>query len=223
MIDVLNGVPIPNSMRLLPKSNRGYPVPYVAEWSGEDSIVLPPPIHHIFGMTVVTTGKPGDGYPQLGQMEPSRQRECMVTKHCQVCHRDLRNKTIFMAGGSVENMWFTEPPVCLQCMVFAVQVCPGLVAAVKNDDAPLLVRVVKKGSEIEYQQERCGIANLDLVKAGIIVPTGQKIEGTYTKRMGDTFLAPYTYSDNLSACYFVRGRPKFFEPMLVADFLSKFT
>jgi hypothetical protein len=221
-VDVLNGVTIPNSMRLLPVSKRGYPVPYVAEWSGEDNLILPPPVHHVFGMVVDTDGKQGDGYPLLGQMQPARQRECMVQNLCQVCHRDLRNKTRFMAGGFTDPMWFTEPPTCLQCMVFAVQVCPGLVAGVQNHNAPLLVRVVKKGSEMEYQQERVGIMNPELVKAGVLVPLG-RVNGTFTKRTGDSFLAPYGYRDGISACYFVRGRPKTYEAMLVSVFLSRFT
>lgn len=121
-------------------------MPYVAQWSGEDEMALRV-CRYADSQRAVFPRKPdqvGRGKPVFGVMEPSRQREVVATMRCQVCHTPLPGITNVLVPGG-RPLWLAdllrEPPtfrghhvslepwVCDDCMVYALQVCPGLIGA----------------------------------------------------------------------------------------------
>jgi hypothetical protein len=141
-------VPMPEGVAALPRSSGGLPVPYVAIWEGEDLMRIArcdftygsPAIFPLNGFQV------GRTRPVFGVMEPSRQREVAITVRCQVCHvqlpwisdelddegevhwlADLLHEPATMRGHRLA----LEPWVCDDCLYYALQICPGLVAGKK--------------------------------------------------------------------------------------------
>lgn len=113
-----------------------YPIPYVADWTGEaENIFRTEPR---LGMPAwFTGGKPGDGEVMFGKQNPVRQRECVMNMRCQICHAQLEPPVWFIAGwiprDPTESISLQptepvieEPPLCTECAVYALRVCPGL-------------------------------------------------------------------------------------------------
>ena len=110
----------------LPKDKKGFPIPYVAEWSHEadDSTFV---IHDEGWAQANCNCKIGEGEPILGHQCPVRQRECMAEHKCQVCGFPIEGTDTEMAfiGGEDMNV-FWEPPLHLSCAAYSLQVCPGI-------------------------------------------------------------------------------------------------
>lgn len=115
-------------------TDRGHPVPYVADWSGESREYAM--FDATFGrFAVFTAGRRGDGVPVLGKMNPARQRDCMANYRCQVCYCPLAAPyTAAVWPGQVAVDPSTglpcplllEPWTCAPCMAIAMRACPGL-------------------------------------------------------------------------------------------------
>lgn len=126
-------VRIPDHLSELPV-RRGFPVPYVAEWTDEAVTYIE--YEPELGLPVVKTrGRQGVGQPVFGKMNPTRQRECVMRRHCQVCHHHLESHGWFVVhwvskdplGPLVpDEPIIDEPPLCAPCARFSLEVCPGL-------------------------------------------------------------------------------------------------
>lgn len=209
--------PIPEHMKhLLVDEHHGYPVPYVAEWSSEQDMILPPPEHPFFGAICTTKGGPGQGTPILGAMHPGRQRECMQFRRCQVCHTDL-DGDMWMAGGA-KLKWFTEPPCCLDCMRFAVQVCPGLVRGSRHRIPGHRLRV-RRVKNYAIAQSRVGVIPRHDINVVSISEQFGGISGASSFRVPIDWYAV----GKPSMLYFFMGSPIAPEEFIVEDFLRKFS
>lgn len=151
-------IPMPPRIEALERDPRtGYPIPYVAQWSGEE-FQMPPKWEPRFGeMQHSAVPKGADrGHPILGQMHDARQVECFLAPKCQVCAISLKDQPKFMTGSRLLE-WFTEPPVCRECMVYSLQVCPGLLGIYpKKSNAEENLRVVEV-QKLKLAQLRLGI------------------------------------------------------------------
>jgi hypothetical protein len=210
---------IPDSMKDLP-TYHGLPIPYVAEWSSETEFVVPPPVDLDYGMVAVTKGMYGYGEPLLGAMQPQRQRECMTERICQVCHTKLGN-VVFMAGGN-RLEWFTEPPCCLPCMRFAVQVCPGLVRGSRHRVPSHRLRI-RELSTYALAQARVGIPPTFDVRVEILM---SNLGGITPPDMPQvkSFRVPIDWTDPIhsSMLYFFMGSPINPKTYTVEEFLAEY-
>lgn len=116
----------------LPKDRKGFPIPYVAEWTHEsdDSTFV---VHPEGWAQANCNCKIGEGEPILGHQCPVRQRECMSEHKCQVCGFPIEGvphtEMAFIGGESMNVFWenvFWEPPLHLSCAAYSLQVCPGI-------------------------------------------------------------------------------------------------
>lgn len=139
-------VPMPERIAALPRSAGGLPVPFVAQWEGEDEVAIRP--CEFAGRRAIFPLKSQVGVtrPVFGVMEPSRQRAVLASTCCQVCRAWLGDMTSELEDGR-PPLWLVdmlhepatfrghrlaiEPWVCDECLVYALQVCPGLVGAGK--------------------------------------------------------------------------------------------
>lgn len=137
-------VPMPERIAALPRSAGGLPVPYVAQWEGEDEMLVAP-CQWADGKPAIFPVRSGLGItrPVFGVMDPSRQREAVRAVLCQVCHVQLGPMSDVLEPGR-EPLWLIdmlhepdtlrghkvalEPWVCDDCLVYALQVCPGMLA-----------------------------------------------------------------------------------------------
>lgn len=139
-------VPMPDTIARLPRSDGGLPVPYVAQWEGEEHMTIRPCPYAIGQLGVFPTDPEAftRGRPVFGIMEPSRQREVCMAVKCQVCRGVLDPMTEELVPTSSIH-WLVdmlrepktmrghklalEPWVCDDCLVYALQVCPGLIGS----------------------------------------------------------------------------------------------
>ena len=130
----------PGFLKHLPVDKRGFPVPWVSDWTGSKD----PDLHGRPGfaqadlwavgcpwptVTVLEPrGKPGTGAPMLAVLHPSRQRTCMLDRKCQVCGKRVNaTEKAYLAGGAaLVAEGFREPPMHLRCAVFSLFACPGI-------------------------------------------------------------------------------------------------
>lgn len=108
-------------------------VPYVAAWSEENELYVTRCPYAKEPALFRRGGR--NGRPILGKMDESRQRECMISRLCQVCRVPLANQEAFTiddgAGIMLPNSpmratLVNEPFSCRRCMKLALEVCPGL-------------------------------------------------------------------------------------------------
>lgn len=202
----MNGVPLgkwrdvpkPSGIAALKTDPRGFPIPYVAHrW---DHLLIPPPSHPHYGMLAVPD-KAGGRRLLLGVMDEERQRHCWDESVCQVCGGEIpEDHDHWLAGGVADNpldrFLFREPYVCRRCMVYAVRVCPGLVAGVHRGG----LRVVR-AAEVEMHQERVGASD----QKPIVVPATTPWQ----------MLPP-------SALFYMRGRVVEGDVFTVPEFLEEY-
>lgn len=104
------------------------PVPYVAAWTSEATMV----IRHDTLMgepAIFRTGRRGEGKPIFGKMDESRVRAVVRGKKCQVCARPLGKEsfvldTPFGRYGTAPIMH--EPMACEPCFRLSLALCPGI-------------------------------------------------------------------------------------------------
>jgi hypothetical protein len=110
----------------LPRDKKGFPIPYVAEWSREgDSSEMD--IRENYAVATCNCVV-GVGEPVLGNQCPVRQRECMKEHKCQVCGFTIEGfpntEMAFLGHENLNVFW--EPPLHLSCAAYSLQVCPGI-------------------------------------------------------------------------------------------------
>lgn len=142
--------------------------PYVTAWSGEVGYAIRPS-RMLDGRPAIfrATGRAGDGQPEWGIMSEERQRECVLRRKCQVCHRPLRPRAAFNLvqprdiGLGVPAT--DEPPTCDRCVPTVLRLCPG-VRRQLDAGVALLARVLDYGIAITPVQRAEG-GNDDLNQA----------------------------------------------------------
>jgi hypothetical protein len=92
-------IPIPERLLANPV-HMGYPVPWIAL-------------------------RGADGTPDFRVIDEERRARAMKERLCQLCGGPM-GKTLFFVGGPgcITHMAFFEPPVHLDCLIYAMQVCP---------------------------------------------------------------------------------------------------
>lgn len=118
-------VPVPPVIDMLPKDRKGFPIPYVADWRSHEDDVHAERLGPRYGVLHCDC-EPGVGEPRLGHQCPTRQKECMRERKCQVCSLSIPQDEdcYFLGGAPVETFW--EPPLHLTCALYSLQVCPGI-------------------------------------------------------------------------------------------------
>lgn len=115
-------VRMPDQIARLPRDHRGFPVPYVSDWSHE-------------GSGMIDTGRVmlndcnctiGKGVPDLGHQCPVRQRECMTRRKCEVCGQKIPPNAMVAFMGGLDSNSFTEPCMHIECAHYSASVCPGI-------------------------------------------------------------------------------------------------
>lgn len=97
-------VPMPKRIALLPKDERGYPVPS-SVWHG------------------------ADGKPDFRVLDPEKWLRHVRAKRCGVCGAALERTMAFVGGPmSIFNRTFTDLAMHPDCAHYAMQVCPMLAA-----------------------------------------------------------------------------------------------
>lgn len=120
----MNTIPIPKRLEARPRY-RGLPVPYIALIKD-------------------------DGQPDFRVTDELNRRQVMAQRLCQLCSQPL-GKYIFFVGGTEAakgNQYF-EPAAHLDCLIYAMQVCPFIVGRIEHADPDKIQSQL--GEEIKVQ------------------------------------------------------------------------
>lgn len=103
--------PLPEKMRNLPISDRGYPVPYFVAWLQD-------------GLPQVR----GVGQPDFRVVHPGAREDCWQNNRCWLCGGKLGAYRAFTSGPMCGvNRTSAEPPSHRECATYAATACPFLV------------------------------------------------------------------------------------------------
>jgi hypothetical protein len=141
----------------LRRDRRGLPVPYVNRWGGEDVARLSVAYdRHAQGRAVFLDDS-AELEPDFTAQNMGRQRECMATGRCQVCHRPIpwSRRNLVVAPLSVEwiSMQGRQVPVIFEpwlddrCADIAVNWCPALIR--RRRDEQLTVVPIRSQREVQ--------------------------------------------------------------------------
>lgn len=150
--------PLPPRIAALPRTKSGLPVPYVAQWEGEERlrVAFDP---HVRAEALFSSPRRDGGDATLGLMEVSRQREVVSRGLCQVCRARLDPRDRFVAGlfepTRDRGQLIREPWCCTACLAFALRVCPGLLRA--RRDANLTVIRMSKWVTVLAETDVAGL------------------------------------------------------------------
>lgn len=114
---------LPERIEALPKDRKGFPIPWVAEWSSRTQVDLTM-LDGFARMDCDCTI--GVGEPMLGAQCPNRQRRCVSERRCQVCSFPIAEDEDchFLGADRIQVFW--EPPLHQECAAYSLQVCPGI-------------------------------------------------------------------------------------------------
>lgn len=100
----LASIPMPVGVSLLKKDERGYPIPYFADTSGDR--------------------------PRFWVIDPDKHRRAVDHMLCGICGYHFGGKPAAFVGGprSIESRWFTDAAMHEECAIYALKVCPYLAA-----------------------------------------------------------------------------------------------
>lgn len=185
-------VPMPPSVAALPRSAGGLPVPYVASWEGEEEMRIEEcPFVHNQRAVVPVHRRVGETRPVFGIMEPQRQREVTALYRCQVCRKQLppigetpRRTFLWLPAMLREPDTYRghrvclEPWVCDDCLVYALRVCPGMVAS----PVPVDIRADLAAHVTRYPIDVLAVwtANLIAVIGRVKGESGLRVQGAVT-------------------------------------------
>ncbi|MET7334267.1 hypothetical protein [Nonomuraea sp. NPDC005650] len=115
--------PTPPQIAALP-TERGFPVPWVADWAdGEERVEFDP----VYGRTLICDCVPGEGRATLGVNCSMRQRQGMRQRLCGTCGNPLTGPMVMI--GEKDMPYSLEPGLHVDCAVFSLLACPKLVHA----------------------------------------------------------------------------------------------
>lgn len=104
---------LPDRMKKLPLSSRGYPVPWFVQWIESEGSTTPTPI--------------GQGYPEFRMMRPEAWKAAVQQKRCWVCGGSLGAYLSFVIGPMCAiNRTTAEPPCHRSCADWSARACPFL-------------------------------------------------------------------------------------------------
>ncbi|MFI6179727.1 hypothetical protein ACIA8R_29580 [Nonomuraea sp. NPDC051191] len=115
--------PIPPQIAALPQ-DRGFPVPWVAEWNSRTETVA---VDEQFGRMLACDCAPGQGRATLGVNCAVRQREAMRDRLCGTCGTAIIGPMAMV--GTRDMPYSVEPGLHLDCAVFSLLACPRLAHA----------------------------------------------------------------------------------------------
>jgi hypothetical protein len=130
----VNKIPIPKHL----EDNlryRGLPVPYIA-------LIKP------------------DGQPDFRVTDEEKRREVINNRLCQLCREQL-GKYIFFVGGTEaakHNQYF-EPATHLECLIYAMQVCPFIVGRVDHMDPEKIQAQMPEDIHVHVSQSYTVVKN----------------------------------------------------------------
>lgn len=118
-------VEMPVQIAALPRERKGFPIPYVAEWQHSEN---PPHTLEENGniLRMDCDCIVGVGEPELGKQCPTRQRECMSERKCQVCSYPIGVDADCALLGGEEIETYIEPALHIECARYSLLVCPGI-------------------------------------------------------------------------------------------------
>lgn len=104
-------------------------------------------------MAAHTIGPDRSGSPVLGTTNAARQRECIATGRCVVCHKELPRGERWIAtheqpatfnalGRSIVGPFDANGMTCRACMRFSIGACPGLRRVMFGEGTLYVVRLV---------------------------------------------------------------------------------
>lgn len=128
---MINGVEIPERMRLLPRDKRGYPIPFI-----------------VF--------RDKAGTPHFTINDEARRRFVLDTDRCAICNHQLFRGRWYVGGPGCAfdpRGAYLDPPLHHECATYALQVCPYLAA-------PRYSRLVD-GKTLDPQQAHDAMVMLD--------------------------------------------------------------
>jgi hypothetical protein len=115
---------LPERMRGLHVSDRGYPVPWFVAWMDEEQNAVPP----------------GEGTPDFRVLHPTAIIDAWKYKTCWLCGTSLgAHKTFVIGPMCAVNRISSEPPCHIACARYAATACPFLVrphARRRDDNLP---------------------------------------------------------------------------------------
>jgi hypothetical protein len=107
----IRDIPLPERMRKLPLSDKGFPVPWFVGWLDENS-------HEV---------ERGQGTPDFRMIGRDRLRKAWGSRVCWLCGEPLGRFQVLVVGPMcVVNRTTSEPGSHLECARYAVKACPFL-------------------------------------------------------------------------------------------------
>ncbi len=129
-------VAMPQRVARRPRDKRGFPVPWLSEWkhpTRPEGYWNRIRHHSVYGPYAGCAHVDGVGTPDLGQPCPAHQIKGMAERRCGVCGDQLPASHVYWLGGETNILTgYTEPPLHLECALYACQVCPALVTTSKG-------------------------------------------------------------------------------------------
>lgn len=124
--------PMPEAIAALPRDTRGYPIPYVADWTSRSELLII--THPQLGSVADCSCRIGHGEPILGEPCLKRARECAKDRLCSTCGRTLAWNMVMAWPSAADDVapLFTEPANHSDCLAWALRACPFLVTQGRN-------------------------------------------------------------------------------------------
>jgi hypothetical protein len=150
-VNAFETVVMPDRIQKLPRDRRGFPVPYVADWSDRD-VGPPARRRHIVlpgfdweGFAPAAYDVIGEDNPRLGKVAMDRQLIAHERPLCNVCGQIIGERLHFV-GGWCDPQTYTEAPLHRECARYSLLVCPGLAVPRFDPHKQLSVTIVRRST-----------------------------------------------------------------------------
>lgn len=162
--------PMPDAVAALPRDAVGRPVPYTACWThpGHDG---PPLLPSPYGAIQGCACQPGEGTPLLGVLCHGRATRALLRRLCGTCGEPIAHDDTCYWPSVDDNPGYTEPPSHLECLAYALGICPALRAGRRSGKQDI-VGAYGYGLTLSYPQGPDGVglllpenAPLDLLRS----------------------------------------------------------
>ncbi|MEU0489929.1 hypothetical protein ABZ249_11930 [Nocardiopsis sp. NPDC006139] len=117
--------PMPESIKSLPRTTQGMPVPFTVSRGHDPERIA---YRRETGLTVVCGCAPHTDKPMFSAQCPERQRQCAQERLCSVCGQSIKAGEPFAFGGLPlpGTDLYMEAGAHPRCLAYAFQVCPVL-------------------------------------------------------------------------------------------------